>query len=134
MVVERPEGSSSSSGNSCRRHYPGHSGTTRASPSPLSSPGAPSPPRESIPQLNFDLDSPREKTHFAQRPPSVAELAAGSSVHLRDQSDYRSDRLDPLSPRMASVSRTVPPFTGEDRQSPASVRAEEEEGGKTSQT
>ena len=114
---------SSPSDNRSRRHCPGHSGATRASPSPLSSPGTPSPPRESIPMLDFDRDSLREKNHFARRPPSAAKLTAGSSVHPRDHINHRSNRLDPLSTRMASILRTVPSFAGEPRRSSASVSA-----------
>ena len=124
MAANRPgEVFFPTSRNRSRRHCLSHSGATRASPSPLSSPGASSPPSESIPLLDFDRDSPREKNHFARRPPSAAKLAAGSSVHPRDRIDHRSDRLDPLNPRMASVCQTVPPFASEHRQSSTSVRS-----------
>ena len=91
-------------GNHGRRHCLVHSGTTGTSPFPFSSPRTPSSSREPFPLLDFNRDSRREKNHFARRPPSAAKLATGSSVHLRDRNDYRSDRLDPLSPRVTSVS------------------------------
>ena len=120
VAASRPgEVFSPASGNHSHRRLPAPFGATRASPPPLSSPGTPSPSRESIPLLNLDRDSPRAKTHFSRRPPSAAELAVGSSIHPRDQNDHRCDRLDPLSPRVTSVSRTVPPFAGEHRRSPA---------------
>ena len=117
IVGGRP--SSPVSGNFSRRHRPGHSGTTRASPSPLSPLGTPSPSRESVPLLNLDRDSPRAKSHFFRRPPTAGELAAGSSVHPRGRINHRSNRLDPLSPRVTSVYRAVLPFPGERRWSPA---------------
>ena len=111
------------SGNCSRRHCPDHSGTTRASPSPLSSPGTPSPPRKSISLLNFDRDPLWGENHFARQPPSAAKLTVGNSVHPRDHINHRSNRLDPLSTWMASVFRTVPSFTSEPRWSSASVSA-----------
>ena len=46
------------SGNSCRRHRPGQSGTSSISPSPFSSPGTSSSFREHIPLLDFDREPP----------------------------------------------------------------------------
>ena len=117
------------SGQSGHPRLPAPFGATRASPSPLSPPGTPSPSRESFPLLNLDRDSPRAKSHFFRRPPFAAELAAGSSIHPREQNNHRCDRLDPLSPWMTSVYRAVLPFAGERRRSPAPPSlAEEEEG------
>lgn len=107
------------------RPFPCHQGlpiSTLSTRNPLT-------PRESVPLLNLDRDSPWAKSHFFRRPPSAAELAAGSSVHPRGRNNHRSNRLDPLSPRVTSVYRAVPPFAGEHRRSPAPLsRAEEEEG------
>ena len=135
LAANRPgEVSFPISGNHGRRHCLVHSGTTRVSPFPFSSPRTPSSSREPFPLLDFDRDSPREKNHFARRPPSAAKLAAGSSIHPRDRNDYQSDRLDPLNPQMASVSRTVPPFTGEHRRSSRLCSARGRGGRATGQT
>ena len=53
------------SGNSCRRHRPGQSGTSSTSPSLFSSPGTSSFPCEPNPLLNFDRESSPPTNHFA---------------------------------------------------------------------
>ena len=123
------------SGNSCRRHCLVHSGATRTSPSPLSSPGTPPPSQESIPLFNLDWDSPRAEIHFARRPPSAAKLAAGNSLRPHRPVDHRDDRPGVADPSPPSEPREEPPFAGVDRRSPASVRPKEEGGwGTTGQT
>ena len=62
--------------------------------------------------------------------PSAAELAAGDSLHPRLPYDHRKDRLGVADPFLHTDAREEPPNTGEDRRSPASVRPEEEEGGR----
>ena len=59
LAANRPgEASFLISGNRGCRHCPGHSGTTRASPSPFSSPETSSSSHEPIPLLNFDRGPP----------------------------------------------------------------------------
>ena len=52
------------SGNRSCRHCPGHSGATRASPSPVSPPEAFSSSREPFPLLDFDREPPQPQNHF----------------------------------------------------------------------
>ena len=52
------------SGNSCRRHRPGQSGTSGTSPSPFSSPETSSSSREPSPLLDFDREPPPPQNHF----------------------------------------------------------------------
>ena len=111
------------SGNRSRRHCPGHSGTTRASPSPLSSPGTFSSSRELVPLLDFDREPPQPQTHFAPEAISAAKLVAGNSVHVGDHGGYPRVRLDLLSTPMHSDHRGTPPFAGEPRRSSAPVRS-----------
>ena len=65
---------------------------------------------------------------------STAELAAGDSLHPHGPLDHQEDRPGAMDPSLPSGAREEPPITSGDRRSPASVRAEEEEGGETSQT
>ena len=65
---------------------------------------------------------------------SAAELAADDSLHPRRSSDHREDRLGLADPFLPSDALEEPPFAGDDRRSPAFVRAEEEEGEATGQT
>ena len=116
------------SGNSCRRHRPGHSGTTRASPSPLSPPGAFSSSRELFPLLDFDREPPQPQNHFAPEASSAAKLTVGDSLHPLRPNNHREDRPSLADPSRPSGARGEPPFTGVDRRCLASVRAEEEEG------
>ena len=53
------------SGNSCRRHHPGQSGTSSTSPSPFSPPRTSSFPCEPNPLLNFDREPSPPTNHFA---------------------------------------------------------------------
>ena len=53
------------SGNSCRRHRPGQSGTSRISPSPVSPPRASTSSREPFPLLDFDREPTPPQSHFA---------------------------------------------------------------------
>ena len=52
------------SGNSCRRHCPGQSGTSSTSPSPFSPPGTISSSRELVPLLDFYREPSPPQTHF----------------------------------------------------------------------
>ena len=88
------------SGNSCRRHHPGQSGTSSTSPSPFASPGTSSSSRETVPLLNFDREPPQPQYHFAPETISAAKLVAGNSVHVGDHSGYPRVRLDLLSTPM----------------------------------
>ena len=90
------------SGNSCRRHHPGQSGTSSTSPSPFASPGTSSSSRETVPLLNFDREPPQPQNHFAPETISTAKLVAGNSVHVGDHSGYPRVRLDLLSTPMHS--------------------------------
>ena len=53
------------SGNSCRRHRPGQSGTSSISPSPFSSPRDSTSSREPFPLLDFDREPTPPQSHFA---------------------------------------------------------------------
>ena len=111
------------SGNSCRRHHPGQSGTSSTSPSPFSSPGTFSSSCELVPLLDFDREPSPPQNHFAPEAPSAAKLVAGNSVHVGDHGGYPRVRLDLLSTSMHSDQRGTPPFTGEPRRSSAPVRS-----------
>ena len=90
------------SGNSCRRHRPGQSGTSSTSPSPFASPGTSSSSRETVPLLNFDREPPQPQNHFAPETIAAAKLIAGNSVHVGDHSGCPRVRLDLLSTPMHS--------------------------------
>ena len=81
------------SGNSCRRHRPGQSGTSSTSPSPFSSPGTSSSSHEPFPLLDFDREPSPPQSHFAteaflrrgarrrQLPPPPATLRPPGGPH-----------------------------------------------------
>ena len=50
---------------------------------------------------------------------SAAELAAGSSLHLRQPHDHRENRSGRADPSLTSGAREEQPNTGDDRRSPA---------------
>ena len=117
------------SGNSCRRHCPSHSGTIRASPSPLSPPGAFSSSREPFPLLDFDREPLQPQKHFGPEASSAAKLTIGDSLLPRRPNDHRENRPSLADPSRLSGARGEQPFAGVDRRRPASVRPKEEEGG-----
>ena len=117
------------SGNSCRRHRPGHSVTSSTSPSPLSPPGAFSSSREPFPLLDFDREPPQPQKHFAPEASSAAKLTIGDSLHPRRPNDHREDRPGLADPSRLSGARGEQPSAGVDRRRLAFVRAKEEEGG-----
>ena len=80
------------SGNSCRRHRPGQSGTSSTSPSPFSSPETSSSSREPFPLLDFDREPSPPQNHFATEASSAAKLAAGSSLRPHRPGNHREDR------------------------------------------
>ena len=117
------------SGNSCRRHRPGQSGTSSTSPSPFSSPGTFSSSCELVPLLDFDREPSPPQNHFAPEAPSAAKLTADDFFHPCRPNDHREDRRSLADPSRPSRTRGEPPFAGGDRRGLASIRAEEEEGG-----
>ena len=65
---------------------------------------------------------------FAPEPPSAAELAAGDFLRPHLPNDHREDRPGLADPSLPSGPRGELPFVDGDRRSPASARAEREEG------
>ena len=68
------------------------------------------------------------QTPFAPEPPSAAELAAGDFLRPHLPSAHREDRPGLADPSLPSGPRGELPFVDGDRRSPASARAEREEG------
>ena len=68
------------------------------------------------------------KTTLLPKLPSAVKLTADDSFHPRLPSDHRKDRCSLADPSRPSGTRGEPPFAGDDRRCPASVRAKEEEG------
>ena len=122
------------SGNSCRRHCLVHSGATRASPSPLSSPEVLSSSREQIPLLNLVREPSPPQNHFATEASSATKLAAGSSLRPHRPGNHRDDRTGVAHPSPPLGPREEPPVAGDDRRSSASARDRGRRGRKTSQT
>ena len=122
------------SGNSCRRHCLVHSGATRASPSPFSSPRTPPSIQEPNPLLDFDREPSPPQNHFATKASSAAKLAAGSSLRPHLPDDHRDDRPGVADPSPPLGPREEPPVAGDDRRSSASARDRGRRGRKTSQT
>ena len=122
------------SGNSCRRHRPGQSGTSSTSPSPFASPGTSSSSRETVPLLNLVREPSPPQNHFATKASSAAKLAAGSSLRPHLPDDHRDDRPGVADPSPPLGPREEPPVAGDDRRSSASARDRGRRGRKTSQT
>ena len=122
------------SGNSCRRHCLVHSGATRASPSPLSSPEVLSSSREQIPLLNLVREPSPPQNHFATEASSAAKLAAGSSLRPHLPDDRREDRPGVADPSPPSGPRKEPPVAGDDRRTPRLGTGQRKRREKTSQT
>ena len=116
------------SGRFGRRQVPADSVATSASPSPFSPPRALPPSREYNPTLDFGQRPPQPQTHYPPEASSAAKLAAGSSLRPHRPGDHLEDRTGVADPSRPSGTRGEPPFAGDDRRCPASVRAKEEEG------
>ena len=106
------------SGNSCRHHRLGQSGTSSTSPSPFSSPGTSSFPCEPNPLLNFDREPSSPQTHFAPEAPSAAKLTADDFFHRCRPLDHREKRTSRADPSPPSRGREEPPLAGVGRRSP----------------
>ena len=103
------------SGNSCRRHRPGQSGTSSTSPSPFSSPGTSSSSCEPNPLLNFDREPSPPTNHFV----TGASLRRGARRRR-----FSSTPVDPTTTgKTALVSRIHPHPRGPARSSqmPATI-------------
>ena len=116
------------SGSSGRRHDPSSPSATRASPSQFSSPRTPPPLQEPNPPLDFDREPHSPQNHSVTEAPSAAELAADEPLRPRRPVDHREDRLGEVDPSLASDALEEPPFTSDDRRSPASLGQRREKG------
>ena len=77
------------------------------------------PPVNSFPCLIFIESRRHHKLTLSPKLSSAAELAAGSSLHLRQPHDHREDRLGRADPSLPSGAREEQPNAGDDRRSPA---------------
>jgi len=106
-----------------------------ATPAAATAPANPAPPvppplrslRQELPHPPMNLSHyliliGNHRRHNVTSPPklsSAAELAAGSSLHLRQPHDHREDRLGRADPSLPSGAREEQPNAGDDRRSPA---------------